>query len=211
MRDLLVSHCTRFFSPFPLITFPPAITFSFSCPILANEMRCGSACMSFDRAHPNRVVYPYHAAISYAFDYRGWQVKHSLPIQTKCVGANIHAQSTQTTSTVPRTIFPNEINRPRAILSREIVGAVPACPPERPHSGVSIPKTHALCAGMNDGCAPAGRHGRAHRRRPYQSPPNHAECYYLITLYIRQFTPTTRCAHPPPYCTFDSSKPRVLS
>ena len=29
----------------------------------------------------------------------------------------------------------------------EIVGAVPACPPERPRSGVSIPKIHALYAG----------------------------------------------------------------
>ena len=27
------------------------------------------------------------------------------------------------------------------------VGEVPACPPERPRSGVSIPKIHALCAG----------------------------------------------------------------
>ena len=31
--------------------------------------------------------------------------------------------------------------------TNETVGAVPACPPERPRSGVSIPKTHALCAG----------------------------------------------------------------
>ena len=51
-----------------------------------------------------------------------------------------------------------------------MVGAVPACPPERPRSGVPIPKTHALCAGMNDGCALTGRHGRAHRHRPYPSP-----------------------------------------
>ena len=128
MRDLLVSHCTRFFSPFSLITFPPTIAFSFSCPILANEMRCSSAYMPFDRPHSNRIVCPYHVAISYAFDYRGWQVKHGLLIQTKCVGA------------------------------------VPVCPPERPRSGVSIPKntrivrgelndvsipkTHALCAGI---------------------------------------------------------------
>ena len=28
-----------------------------------------------------------------------------------------------------------------------MVGAVPVCPSERPRSGVSIPKTHALCAG----------------------------------------------------------------
>ena len=51
-----------------------------------------------------------------------------------------------------------------------MVGAVPVCPPERPRSGVSIPKIHALCTGMNDGCALAGRHGRAHRHRPYPSP-----------------------------------------
>ena len=41
MCDLLVSHCTHFFSAFPLITFPPTIAFSFPCPILASEMRCG--------------------------------------------------------------------------------------------------------------------------------------------------------------------------
>ena len=56
------------------------------------------------------------------------------------------------------------------VCSSGMVGAVPACPPERPRSGVSIPKTHALCTGMNDGCALAGRHGRAHRHRPYPSP-----------------------------------------
>ena len=36
---------------------------------------------------------------------------------------------------------------PRAICPNETVGGVPACPPERPRSGVSIPKIHALCAG----------------------------------------------------------------
>ena len=44
-------------------------------------------------------------------------------------------------------------NHLHAIHPSETVGAVPVCPPERPRSGVSIPKTHALCAGMNDGCA----------------------------------------------------------
>ena len=52
-------------------------------------------------------------------------------------GANHSTQSTQTTSTVPRAIYPNET-----------VGAVPVCPPERPRSGVSIPKTHIFCAGI---------------------------------------------------------------
>ena len=67
-------------------------------------------------------------------------------------------------------IHPNEINRLRIIHPNETVGAVPVCPPERSHSGVSIQKIHALCTDVNDECAPAGRHGRAHRHRPYQSP-----------------------------------------
>ena len=33
------------------------------------------------------------------------------------------------------------------ISQAKCVGAVPVCPPERPRSGVSIIKTHALCAG----------------------------------------------------------------
>ena len=33
---------------------------------------------------------------------------------------------------------------------------------------------------FNDGCALAGRHGRAHRHRPYPSPSNHAVCHYIV-------------------------------
>ena len=33
-------------------------------------------------------------------------------------------------------------------------------------------------------------------------------CHYLITLYIRQFTPIAWCAITSSHCTFDSSKPR---
>ena len=43
--------------------------------------------------------------------------------------------------------FPNKQNHPRAIYQNETVGAVPMCPPERPRSGVSMPKIHALCTG----------------------------------------------------------------
>ena len=43
--------------------------------------------------------------------------------------------------------FPNKQNHTRAIYPNEIVGAVPVCPPERPRSGVSMPKTHASCTG----------------------------------------------------------------
>ena len=70
----------------------------------------------------------------------------------------------------PHAIYPNETNHPRIIHPNETVGAVPTCPPERSRSGVSIPKIHASCARINDGCAPAGRRGRAHRHRPYPSP-----------------------------------------
>ena len=41
-----------------------------------------------------------------------------------------------------RAIHPNETNRPHAIYPNETVGAAPVCPPERPRSGVSIPKTY---------------------------------------------------------------------
>ena len=73
---------------------------------------------------------------------------------------------------------------------REMVGAAPVCPPERPRSDVSIRKEHVptrkggvsihkrcmltpkhVCV-FADGCALAGRYGRAHRRRPYQPPSN---------------------------------------
>ena len=78
-------------------------------------------------------------------------------------------------------------NHLRAICPNETVGAVPACPPERPRSGVSIPRIHALCAGMNDGCALAGRRGRAHRHRPYQSP-----SYFSTQSHTNKITHSTR-------------------
>ena len=45
------------------------------------------------------------------------------------------------------TIYPSATNHPHAIHPNETVGAVPACPPECPRSGVSIPRIHTLCAG----------------------------------------------------------------
>ena len=43
--------------------------------------------------------------------------------------------------------FPNKQNHPHAICPNETVGAVPVCPPERPRSGVSIPKIHGIMCG----------------------------------------------------------------
>ena len=59
----------------------------------------------------------------------------------------IYVQSTQMKSTIPRAIYPNDVNHPCVICPNETVGAAPVCPPERPRSGVSIPKIHVLCAG----------------------------------------------------------------
>ena len=69
-----------------------------------------------------------------------------------------HTQSPPTTSTVPRAICPNEI-----------VGAVPVCPPERPRSGVSMPKTHASCTGNERRMRPCG----ATRVGTQAPPPTH--------------------------------------
>ena len=66
--------------------------------------------------------------------------------------------------------FPNKQNHPHIIHPNETVGAVPACPPERPRSGVSIPNTRIVCGEFSDGCALVGRRGRAHRHRPYHAP-----------------------------------------
>ena len=46
------------------------------------------------------------------------------------------------------TVFPtNKQNHPHVIHPNETVGAAPVCPPERPRSGVSMPKIRALYAG----------------------------------------------------------------
>ena len=85
---------------------------------------------------------------------------------------------------------------------RKMVGAAPVCPPERPRSGVSISKEHVptskegvsihkrcmltskhVCA-FADGCALIGRHGRAHRHRPYQPPSNTSTTQSSLILCI---------------------------
>ena len=86
----------------------------------------------------------------------------------------IYMQSAPTASTVPHAICPNET-----------VGAAPVCPPERPRSGVSIQKNTRIMHGeFNDGYALVGRRGRAHRHRPYQSPPNRKVCHYRVAVIL---------------------------
>ena len=81
----------------------------------------------------------------YAQSTQTTSTTHAQSTQTT---STTHAQSTQTTSTVPHAIHPNEINHPHVIHPNETVGAAPMCPPERPRSGVSMPKIHALCVGI---------------------------------------------------------------
>ena len=84
---------------------------------------------------------------------------------------------------------PNEINRPRTICPNETVGAAPVCPPERPRSGVSITKMHALCAGNLTMDAPLQGDTGGH----IGAAPTH----------LHQ---TTRCAITSSHCTFDSPR-----
>ena len=60
---------------------------------------------------------------------------------------------------------------PRAILSSKM-GRGGACVPARTSAQrrFHTQNTRIVRGDFNGGCAPAGRHGRAHRRRPYQSP-----------------------------------------
>ena len=107
------------------------------------------------------------------------------PNETNCPHT-IHPNETN----CPHTIHPNEINHSRRNLpKRNRRGG--ACVPARMfeqwrfHTGNGFCASRIVCGELNDGCALAGRRGRAHRHRPYPSPPNHAVCPYRITLYIR--------------------------
>ena len=73
-----------------------------------------------------------------------------LPISTIFSHTNkiiIYGQSIQTTSTAYAQSPKRHQPSAHVICPNEAVGAVPMCPPEHPRSGVSIPKTHALCVG----------------------------------------------------------------
>ena len=76
---------------------------------------------------------PYRNAVLLSIA-QGWQVQRSLPWVTDA------DRGLPTTWVV--LSFAHIITHPN-----EAVGAAPVCPPERPRSGVSIPKIHASCAG----------------------------------------------------------------
>ena len=85
----------------------------------------------------------------------------------------------------PRAIHPNETNRStRNPPKRNCRGG--ACVPARTSAQrrFHTENTRIVCRDFNDGCAPAGRHERAHRHRPYPSPPNHAVCPYRVAVIL---------------------------
>ena len=115
----------------------------------------------------------------------------------------------------PRAIHPNETNRStRNPPKRNCRGG--ACVPARTSAQrrFHTENTRIVCRDFNDGCAPAGRHGRAHRRRPYPSPsyfstqshtnkiPSMRNSPQTKSTVHVQSTPThlhqtARCAHTP--------------
>ena len=107
--------------------------------------------------------------------------------------------------------FPNKQNHTRNPPKRNRRGG--ACVPARTsaqrrfHTKIYLRITHHA-RGFNDGCALAGRHGRAHRHRPYPSPPYFSMQSYTnkITIHAqssKQNQPYTRNPpkrHQPPTC-----------
>ena len=88
------------------------------------------------------------------------------------------------------TVFPTiKQNHPHAIHPNETVGVVPACPPERPRSGVSIPRTHTLCTGIE-------RWMRPYRatRAGTQAPPLPIPVIFFHTIPRKKITIYTQSA-----------------
>ena len=87
--------------------------------------------------------------------------------------------------------FLNDINRPtRNPPKRNRRGG--ACVPARTSAQrrFHTKNMRIVCGDFNDGCAPAGRHGRAHRHRPYQSPSYFSTQSHTnkITIYAQSHT-----------------------
>ena len=101
---------------------------------------------------------------------------HPLPISIIFFHATPHKQNNHL-----RAIHPNGTKHPHTIHPNETVGAVPACPPERSRSGVSIIKIHALCAGDERRMRPC----RA-TRAGTQAPPLPISVIFFHTIPYKQ-------------------------
>ena len=95
-----------------------------------------------------------------------------------------------------RVIHPNEINRPTRNLPKRNRRGGAYVPAQTFAQRRFHTKKHTCCVrGINDECALVGRHGRAHRLRPYPSPSYFSTQSYTNkrTIYM-QSTPTTPTA-----------------
>ena len=119
--------------------------------------------------------------------------------------AYTHASSTQTASTVHAQSTQTKPIVYTQSTKRNRRGG--ACVPARTSAQrrFHTKNMRIVCGDFNDGCALVGRHGRAHRHRPYQSP-----------LYIRvQSSPTTsttqtKRVNTPPHNTSGAEMHRAL-
>ncbi|EGV32546.1 hypothetical protein HMPREF9431_01001 [Segatella oulorum F0390] len=96
----------------------------------------------------------------------------------------------------------NVINRPHAIHPNQTVGAVPACPPERPRSDVSIPTNTRIVHGeFNDGCALVGA-----TRAGTQAPPLPIP---MIFFHTNKITICTQSTQTPPTVHAQSAQTKL--
>ena len=147
---------------------------------------------------------------------------HPLPHHTHTRGRNtiifFHAIPHKPNNHL-HVINPNAINRPihNPPPKRNRRGG--ACVPARTSAQrrFHTKNTHIVCGELNDGCALVGRHGRAHRLRPYPSPsyfstqshPNQITIYAQSTKRIQPSLPISIKPHgvslPHRGYTFDSA------
>ena len=104
--------------------------------------------------------------------------------------AYTHASSTQTASTVHAQSTQTKPIVYTQSTKRNRRGG--ACVPARTSAQrrFHTKNMRIVCGDFNDGCAPAGRHGRAHRHRPYQSPSYFSTQSHTnkITIYAQSHT-----------------------
>ena len=97
------------------------------------------------------------------------------------------------------TVFTNQQTKPSARNPSKGNRSGGACVPARTSAQrrFHAKNTRIVCGGMNDGCALVGRHGRAHRRRPYPSPSYFSTQFHTnkITIYAQSTQTTLTVPH----------------
>ena len=131
-----------------------------------------------------------------------------------------------------RAIYPNDIKRPMRNPPNDINRSTRNPSKRNRRGGACVPartsaqrrfhakNTRIVCRDFNNGCAPVGRHGRAHRHRPYQSPSYFSTQSYTnkIIIYAQSIQTTstvcaqsaqTKCVGAVPVCPPERSRSGV--